>query len=320
MPDCSILPEALQLGARVVDLATGELLASDSARRGVTAGGSPVREEPAGGPRHAHDAQGLSKAHNCTSEGTATFWLGGSLLNCKKPAPAGKEQKGGGKRGKVQEFSPASRRRMLYLVGKIERVKLPIMVTLTYPGDFPASGETWKNHLRRWYQRLKRRLPGAGLIWKLEPQKRGAPHFHLLVWGVDRVPLGEFRAWVSRSWYQVVGSGDERHLHAGTRCEQIRDRRGVLAYATKYLGKVISEMDAEKNGWDQPGRFWGVKGAECIPWASLVQVAVTYRQAVKLLRLMRRAMRCHRGNLPGLTLLSNDPDFWFDRLDRLIHT
>lgn len=66
------------------------------------------------------------------------------------------------------------------------------------------------------------------------------------------------------------------------------------------------------------GAFGGVKAAENIPWADLFRCALTYGQAVRLLRLMRRAMHCHRGNLPGLTMLSNNPDHWFENLERLI--
>lgn len=276
MPDCSIVDAALQLGgqlARVVDLETGELLSDAYAPEGISATGKPgggrFARFPVGveggdaarlpGREEASAPGGLSNPHICTqnSEGSVEIWVGGGLLHCKKPVHQ-QDQVGGGKRGKVSEFSAASRRRMLYLVGKIDRAKLPIMVTLTYPAEWPVKSSDWKRHLKNWWHRLKRKVPGVGAIWKLEPQKRGAPHYHLLIWGLEGVPLGELIAWVSRSWYQVVGSGDERHLWAGTRVEPIRSRQGVLRYATKYLGK-INEAGAE--GWDEPGRFWGGQGS-----------------------------------------------------------
>lgn len=314
MPEYSILAEAMQLGAKIVqtvDIATGEILASDSFTPGRAGGGSCG---DAGGPAVARGRGGLSNPHICTGRGSANFWVGGGLLNCTKPGEQG-EQVGGGKRGKVQGFSPASRRRLLYTFGKIQRAKMPVMVTLTYPAEFPTDSQVWKNHLRRWWQRLKRRIPGAGAVWKLEPQKRGAPHYHLLVWGLEGVPLGEMKAYISKSWFQVVASGDKKHLLAGTRVEPVRDHRGVMSYAGKYLGKVEEE---DIPGWQEPGRFWGIKSAECIPWAELVSYPVTMTEAVKLLRLIRRAMKCKRGNLPGLTMLSSNPDFWNERLERLL--
>lgn len=297
MLNSSTLDQAVQLGARVVDLDTGELLYP--AR---TAGDEDTR------------AGGLSNPHICTQEGTLSLWIGGGLMQCSKPVGDMGKVIPGGKRGKVTRFSAASRRRMLYTLGKIQRAKLPLLVTLTYPLAFPADGARWKSHLRRWYQRLERKVPGVGCIWKLEPQKRGAPHFHLLIWGLDGVPLAEFRSWASKSWYQVVGSEDEKHLRAGTRVEIVRDRNGMMAYASKYLGKVLEDGDLQ--GWDQPGRFWGVKGADNIPWADLFTCAVSYGQAVKLLRYMRRYIRCKRGGLPGLSILTN-PDYWFERLEKL---
>lgn len=257
---------------------------------------------------------GLSKAHICT-QGAAAFYLGGSLLRCSKPKIGENERVGGGLRGKITGFSKNSRRRLLYTMGKILRSMMPYMITLTYPAEFPAEGVVWKNQMRSWWQRLKRRYPKVGGVWKLEPQKRGAPHFHLLVWGLERVPLLALRAFVSRSWYEVVASGDIKHLAAGTRVEGIRSQSGVMRYAGKYMGKL---EETEVEGWREPGRFWGVKGAESIPWADLVSYPVSMRQAVKLLRLIRRAMHCRRGNLPGLTMLSNNPDYWEERLVFLI--
>jgi hypothetical protein len=89
-------------------------------------------------------------------------------------------------------------------------------------------------------------------VWKLEPQRRGAPHFHLLLFGLEE---GLSKDWLSRSWYEVVGSGDERHLRAGTRVEGIRSWRGVMSYAAKYLGKLES---LPKDWLGGVGRWWGV--------------------------------------------------------------
>ncbi|MBI5849316.1 MAG: hypothetical protein HZB31_15450 [Nitrospirae bacterium] len=58
-----------------------------------------------------------------------------------------------------------------------------------------------------------------GFLWfsVMEFQERGAPHFHILVTGIiDRQEL-------SRMWFDVVGSGDPRHLQAGTSIQFIVD-------------------------------------------------------------------------------------------------
>lgn len=169
-------------------------------------------------------------------------------------------------RGCVREFSRKSRTRLQQFlcalpVDHVGRGML--FVTLTYPGAYPGAWGVWKRQLDTWIKRLRRRLPGCGGVWKLEPQKRGAPHFHLLLVGVPFLA----REWLSRSWYEVVGSGDKRHLAAGTNVELARSHRGVVAYASKYVAKQ-ERLPVE---WDAGvGRWWGVFGRR--------ELAVTYER------------------------------------------
>jgi len=207
---------------------------------------------------------------------------------------------GGGIRGKVKAFSAASRRRMLEDLQSIDRsvVELPIFVTLTYPGIYPADACEWKRHLKVFMKRLRRRYPGGWGHWKLEPQKRGAPHFHLLLFGVKRIS----KNWLSRAWFEVVGSKDHRHLNAGTRVESVRSWRGVICYASKYLGKSIDWLP--KHWRDGVGRWWGkfnmkAAGEYCkrrvgrLHWRAWLQLRrVLYRRLKKTgmrLRLQTRA-------------------------------
>jgi hypothetical protein len=126
-----------------------------------------------------------------------------------------------------------------------------LFITLTYPADFPGEWTEWKRHLDVWLHRVVRKFPRAAGVWKLEPQQRGAPHFHLLVLGVPFIA----GTWLSRTWFEVVGSGDVRHLRAGTNVQLARSHKGVLAYAAKYTSK----SDALPPGWrGGVGRFWGV--------------------------------------------------------------
>ena len=48
-----------------------------------------------------------------------------------------------------------------------------------------------------------------------------------------------FNRWVSRTWYDVVGSGDLRHYRAGTRVERIANFQQLCGYAAKrYIWNV----------------------------------------------------------------------------------
>ena len=90
-------------------------------------------------------------------------------------------------------------------------------------------------------------------IWKLEPQERGAPHYHCLIWGVDEEDLFDF---VAYTWYEIAGNNDRNHLkfHLGLLpnskpcVSKVRSWRGVWAYASKYLGKTFEVAGWEGNG------------------------------------------------------------------------
>lgn len=171
----------------------------------------------------------------------------------------GAKRKGGGIRGEVNSFSRGSRKRISRLVGCIGKgASLPLLVTLTYPAEFSRSPVEWARHLEAWVKRLRREYGDVCVIWRREFQVRGAPHFHLAIWGAPWLPAG----WVARSWYEVVGSGDERHKEAGTRVEYPRTRTRWLLYLVKELGK---EVQATARGalaflGVSMGRSWGVWG------------------------------------------------------------
>jgi hypothetical protein len=81
------------------------------------------------------------------------------------------------KRGAVSGFSCKSRSRMLALVSSLNAKIHPVFVTLTYPLLWDNDPLAWKSDLDTFGKWLLRKYPSASFIWKLEPQKRGAPHF-----------------------------------------------------------------------------------------------------------------------------------------------
>ena len=92
---------------------------------------------------------------------------------------------------KITGWSRRSRARMVATMAELDLAPLlmqqdePAMVTLTYPGDWEAvapHGPAVKAHLRAFFKRFERAwgMPWRG-VWKLEFQRRGAPHFHLLM-------------------------------------------------------------------------------------------------------------------------------------------
>lgn len=253
----------------------------------------------------------LSKAH---IRPHVAYRAGASLL---KSCKGGEQplQVGGGRRGVVNGFSENARRRLLYTIGSVRRdASLPAFITLTYPSEFPDPKQS-KRHLKMFFQRFARSYPEHGTIWKLEPQQRGAPHYHLLTWGVD---LHTLRCFIPWAWFEIAGDQDPKHLqwHLGVLgngnvpCVQpVNSWRGVWSYAAKYLGKTF-----EVAGWNEKetGRFWGVINRINIPFGELVVEEVSYKTAVQVARYQKRYSGQKRNNRSLTTFV--DADQWITKL------
>lgn len=232
-----------------------------------------------------------------------TVMSGGSLVAVKtgKVSSLG----GGGDRGKVTGFSSASRRRLMRLIASLERGARPIFVTLTYPDVFPTDLDKWKRDIDVFGKRLARKSEKAGFLWRIEFKERKsgksvgmlAPHFHLLVYGASYRGL---LAWVSDTWWGVVGSGNSDHLRAGTKVERIYSWGGIM----RYVGKYIAKEDDYPEGWK--GREWGVVGRVNLPWAVKVVISLTEDESIKLVRLGRKMIGAKgRSFRHGLTWIVN---------------
>lgn len=278
--------------------------------RGKSSAGLPCAYAQGNPANVFADSLTLSTSHN---RPFVEFREGASLLKACKGGET--EKIGGGKRGEVSGFSNNSRRRLLQTIGGVRRdAGLPLFITLTYPEVFPEP-EISKRHLKMFFQRLARSFPAHGSIWKLEPQQRGAPHYHLLTWGVSLVEVG---CWVAQNWYEIAGGGDPKHLmwHLGLLengnklcVQQVLHFRGVWSYASKYLGKTFSVA-----GWDEKatGRFWGVVNRGNIPFGELIQQEVSHKKAVEVQRYQRRFSKIKKTNR-SVTIFC-DANQWVEKL------
>lgn len=256
-------PLGLSIGQRASAWLRGELV---GVGEGSAAAGPAHVAEPGG----AAVRPGLSSSHISPvvpvggfGTGAQVEWAKGGRWAAVRISRSPGEVWGGGKRGRVEEFSAESRRRLSKLVASFDQTRVVVghfrFVTLTYPKVFPTARET-KVHLDRVLKRFERAWGPRGMVWKLEPQKRGAPHYHLLILMGSQDTLDAERSWWAQNWFDSVGSGDVKHFRAGTAVEVVRDWSGVGAYAAKYLAKPCWA-----HGWEAPGRWWGVKRRELLP-------------------------------------------------------
>lgn len=60
---------------------------------------------------------------------------------------------------------------------------------------------------------------------------------------------------IAERWYKVVGSGDEKHLRAGTGVNAIRSKGQLYGYLSTYIKKLDQKTPPER--FEDVGRFWG---------------------------------------------------------------
>lgn len=249
-----------------------------------------------------------STVRESNQEAYISSTVGGSLSEISFEAPESKRRidstKAGGIRGNIKGFSRVSRRNLLRKLASINRTAFRafkgrvIFVTLTYPTEYPEDPEVCKRHLEALLKRLKRRYGDFAGIWRMGIQKRGAWHFHLLLF----VPpsfgtLKGIRQFIASSWYEVCGEISEGHLLKGTRVEEIRTWRKATSYAERYLAKEEQFPEGLETR-----RIWGVRHKEFLPiqWET---VKVSLKDAFMIRRIYRRlAKRKSSGTLHRMTI------------------
>jgi len=199
---------------------------------------------------------------------------------------------GRGMRDRVRGFSRASRRNLLRRLASINRSSFKafkgrlISITLTYPHEYPVDPEVCKNHLKALRRRFQRKFGDFAGFWRLGIQRRGAWHFHLLLFvGPSIGPVRELRRFISSSWYEVTGKVSEGHLRAGTRVEAVKRWKQATSYVERYMAKPEEFPQGL-----QTGRIWGIWNENLLPvrWET---AQVSLRDAFRIRRIYRKLAR-----------------------------
>lgn len=240
-----------------------------------------IGEDPASGP--------VAESHQFITQG----WIAKMKANFGKShwlSDPDRKQ-----RGTVKTFSSHSRARMIQCLNTIDYLEMgiPVMFTLTYPAEWPVNFNEWKRHLNRFNLRAKQMMEGFCGVWRLEPQYRGAPHYSFMVWGADFLMTKEGKEWLSKTWFEVVGSGDEKHLRAGTRVEGEITLEKVKWYIMKYQTK--SRKGVKNEFFDyEVGRYWGKIYRDQMQYADMDTRTVSETTFIQLRRLFRKLMESKR--------------------------
>jgi hypothetical protein len=173
-----------------------------------------------------------------------------------------------------------------------------IFVSLSYPHEYPDDPELCKRHLKAFRKRLQREYGTFTAFWRLGIQRRGAWHFHLLLFvGPSIGSIEELRRFISSSWYEVTGKISEGHLRAGTRVVAVKKWKQATSYVERYMAKPEEFPEGL-----QTGRIWGVWNKELLPvrWET---AQVSLRDAFRIRRIYRKlARRKSSGSLRRITV------------------
>jgi len=197
------------------------------------------------------------------------------------------------RRGTVQTFSARSRSRMLQSLAKTDRRAVSddgLFVTLTYPREWPPTTRACKNHLESFRKRINRLYPRAWFYWKLEYQKRGAEHFHLLMFNMPTVNP----EWFKDTWHDIVKLGNHWHTEYGADVKKMDNWKQAGAYCSKYAAKVD-----ESTSNDGSGRYWGIATRKNRV-ENVVEVEISDGEMFAIRRIFKRLIGVKRGyHAPG---------------------
>lgn len=254
---------------------------------------------------------------------------------------------GGGKREKCSSFSEASRRRMIQKMAQLNlNGYYEVFVTLTYPSVYSPSWQTWKRDLDVFMKWLSRQCPNVvGCLWRVEFQKRGAPHYHLVLICDESVctctpisytdkhskqkktkhhptcKMHAFRSEIAKKWPNVVRDSymaecDDNavrsaylgHYQAHLKAGTNCEQVGSRRQLMAYVAKYVAKVDGG-NVPDEWGRTWGFRNLNgTLDFSAVEIVALSFDESVQLKRMVRKWLKS-KGKKRYSRMLSRMPSY-----------
>lgn len=187
-----------------------------------------------------------------------------TMMQAQVEAPKGGFRRGGRTRGKqrgavVRGRSRESYRRLLWAIAATAHMFRygSWFVTLTHGKDAPGWMDS-REAFNVWKLKACRKFETLKGVWVAEAQKRGAPHYHLLLTGVGPAAMG----WMQLAWYRETGDEgsdpDARKRHAFD--ARVYGESQADAAVEKYLAKIASyelSKGSQQDKTEHTGRTWG---------------------------------------------------------------
>lgn len=197
-------------------------------------------------PKGSLPCRPLIPLRSPSSSDSPSLTLQGRLLLAKVPMPG---RKGGGLRGLVTHFSEASRRELMRLCAcfdwtRIIEESIPFyFVTLTIPEELWQEGRRCFAALDKFRRYLSSKPLFRWAVVRRElGEKRGAVHYHLLVFGLPMQEARNAQCEVADKWTEFLGAAAfpgvmRNNGRVVVDIEKANDEN-VAEYLTKYCTKA----------------------------------------------------------------------------------
>jgi len=222
------------------------------------------------------------------------------FMNIKVKAPRIRISLSGkkGKKKRITCFSRKSKNTLGWYLRSIVRPDTyPYMLTLTTQ-EFSEDAAVYHDQIDHFLINFERQFPDSSIVWRLEFQGRGAPHWHCLVYlGVNERPFLDARdeEWIAHAWYQVVG-GDFDVIEYGTKLTRPTDGEYV-AKLKNYLLAFHHLKEDQTRDDIYTGRYWGIRNKAGLNIGAMGHGLLSYASLIKLRRLARKMIKAQAKKL-----------------------
>ncbi|MBA7577395.1 hypothetical protein ES708_19246 [subsurface metagenome] len=189
-------------------------------------------------------------------------------------------------RGDISEFSKKSRFRLFVSLAKIsfDLPNKPLFISCSYHYGHRLLFDDNKTHLHHFLISLRRYDPDVQYIWRLEHQKRGAPHFHLIIF--PSIPPEfykekDYSIVISSLWHDIADPNSKAHKEYGCKVSKINNYRNACAYLSKYIAKLPEGRVGLKLG-----KHWGC--SRNLPFCVRGTIESNRKKSIEIIEKIRK--------------------------------
>lgn len=161
------------------------------------------------------------------------------------------------KKNDINNFSKNSRLRCIQLLSKVKFTDYgkPIFLTTTFHNIYPKQQKELKKLLDNFIKSSLRIKYKFHYIWRLELQKRGAPHFHFILlplFQLDKNQVVSMQKHIKSKWLSFLKDNSLFTNLYSCKFIETKNIKNVSSYLSKYVSKTDSTKKQIKLG-----RIWG---------------------------------------------------------------